>query len=388
MRRFIVALFAVTAIIVAPSASSEDAHAPPAPEGPTEQVRLTTRSFTGERFVPLNQRLGTFAIDLGLSLDGSWEELQLNEFMLSVFAGVAGDLTASKSNQRCRLVLLPNGSGPYVTGFLYKTNSNDPSEDARATCMSIVRNVLDHEIGSNTSLIGRLMQEWIARRRRGREETGADFARKFPRLAAESSTLEAIRRIYDPNSLVHALLSIDADRLSHLRADDFKRWLRRIREHTPVRPFSEDPQMWPILGVTAADQMPLLPALPTPKTRERVIKLPDIDIPPIRAAVLLAIDRSPGGKVRNDVTKKYCVFVDSTVAVTTEFPVRCDFLPSPGREIWMALYFDASDGPDDVLLDRVNKIASDPVVGELAARRRNGEIPGHPYVVLFGSPSN
>jgi hypothetical protein len=247
--------------------------------------------------------------------------------------------------------------------------------------------VLDHEIESNTSLIARKMREWIEDRRYDREKTGdANYARRHPILAVELSSYEATRRIYDPHSLMHALLSFDVDRLAQLRADDFKQWLRRNREHAPVRMFSEDPQMWPILGVTTADQMPLLPPLPTPKTRERVIKMPDIDTPAIRAAVLLAIDPSQYAKVREEVTRKYCAFINSTP--TAEFRAQCDSQNYFGRETWITLYFDASDGPDNVLLDRVSKIASDPVVCEVAARRQNGETPGHPYVVLFGSLAN
>jgi hypothetical protein len=132
--------------------------------------------------------------------------------------------------------------------------------------------------------------------------------------------------------------------------------------------------------------------MPMSKKSNDIIELSDFDTPSIRAAVLVAVDPPPDGRVNNDVVAKHCSVKPWDPVATADASTRvaqlrsgCWFQNVLGRETWVAFYFRADDGPDDVLRRATTAIAADPVVVALAARRSDGGRIGKPYVIWFGN---
>jgi hypothetical protein len=370
----------------APSAKAQIGFANAPMSLPDVPRRLTTNNTLGELVVPADLRLGTFAVDLGLSLDSPIGSIQKDYMMTSIFASIAGKMTLTRSNQTCDAVF-SEGYYPFIRAFMYKAKSIDPSKNARAACVEVIKSVLN-DVEVRSQLMRGAVRD--IRQLRSSRAARADVALSFPLLVATDSIHEAIRRIYDDRSVIHALLSINADQYESIEPDDFRTWMQINRNRGLIRLLSEDPQMWPFLGTTEAEQMPFLPPMSTRKKPGALVEIKDLDAGAIRAAVLVAVDSVPGAKIRNAAVKKYCrekwnedakdIASDLTQSVRT----HCLFEDEFGREAWAALYFNADDGPDETLRNRAKEIAADPIVVNLAARESaDGEV-GHPYVVLFG----
>jgi hypothetical protein len=345
--------------------------------------RLSTYSPMGALVVPANRRLGTFAIDFGLSLDGPTQSIQTNYLMERIFSGVGQRLAQALSSQRCRTVLNA-GSYPFVSAFMYKSQESDATNDARAACAAVFDNVLEN-IGVNE--LGVVMEVMHAENMEltRRHEITPEAAQKFPVLVAIRSLREAIRRLYSGDSAIHALLSVSQEQLSSIVLSDFQKWMRDRREDRRIRLLTEDTEMWPYIGRTEAEQMPILPTTSTLKESARILGLKDIDVRAIRVAVLAAVDVPQEGKMRNQVVEKYCR--GSTSGNSNISQPHCWFENIFEQEAWICLYFDADDGADDLLRKRAQEIAADPIVIGLSAQRNNGEQVGHPYVVTFGGAS-
>src|SRR5262249_3781683 len=125
-----------------PSANAQIGFADAPISLPDQPRRLTTRNPVGELVVPTDLRLGTFAVDLGLSLDSPIASIRKDYIMTSIFASIAGKMTLERSNQRCSTVF-SEGYYPFIRAFMYKAKSIDPSRDARVACVEVVKNVLN-----------------------------------------------------------------------------------------------------------------------------------------------------------------------------------------------------------------------------------------------------
>ena len=364
---------------LAPFAVARDA-------GSRDAPRLRTTSSFGQSIVPANRRLGTFAVDLGLSLEGEPAVIQRDYLMARILSRVGSKLTELKSDRKCHLVLSADYY-PYLRGFLSKSNSSDASDDARFACITIFRAALNQISVDKDDLISEVLLDLHSDLVRNRQ-TGPDVARKLPVLAATRILNETIRRLYDGSGLAHALLSADPDELAKIGPTEFLTWFRGVFDRSSVRLISEDQQMWPVLGVTSENEMPLLPEMPLLKPVNHAFAVRDLDTSAIRATVLIAIDPPAGGKVRDEALVKYCPGLseaadENVKENSTKF--HCWFQDLFGRETWAAIYFDADEGADTALRQRARQIAEDPAIIDLAAKRSEGGRPGRPYVVVFGN---
>jgi len=378
----VIALLLPHALIAEPQA----ADAVSQQTGTAEPRRLGTVSSFGQLVVPPSRRLGTFAVDLGLSPNAEPKTVQRDYLMARILGRVGSKLTELKSERRCHLVLSADYY-PYVRGFLSKSNSSDSSDEARRACTGIFKTALDEISNDKSELIREATIDLGSDLVRSRQ-TGRDVARKFPVLAATRSLHEAVYQIYDQASLAHVLLSLDPDEVSNISASDFLGWFRGLRDRGAVRLISEDSQMWPLIGITSEDQMPLLPEISMSKSAKHVLSIRDPDTSAIRAAVLIALDPPITGKVRDQALAKYCTGLSKEMDQKTDgnkARTHCWFEDFFGRETWAAIYFDADDGSDPVLRQRAAEIATDSAIADLAARRNDGPQRGRPYVVIFGA---
>jgi hypothetical protein len=124
--------------------------------------------------------------------------------------------------------------------------------------------------------------------------------------------------------------------------------------------------------------------MPTPKKSIDIVEVNDFGPVDVRAAVLVAVTPPPDGKLRNDVLEKYCRNKWNTKVDPADktFP-QCKFENVFHQEGWIQFYYLAEDGPDESLRRLAANIARDPGVVTLAARKRDGDRAGHPYLVFF-----
>jgi hypothetical protein len=355
-------------------------------EASVEQpLRLSHRSHFGEFVVPAPRRLGTFAVDLGLTVGGDNASAKTQYVMERVFARAASMAVQKQSEYRCNLSLLVDNYYPFILGFLYK-GSQAPADPALSKdCVEVFGRVFA-TIERDDRTVSEALRDLT---REGHSEQTARGDREHPKnpiMAAIDGIREFKRWIYIDDTTMHALVGVQRDDYASISVEQFRSWMTDVRAQGTARFVSDDPELARLLGERASNQVPALPPIRATKRSDRLAKLSQFESSAIRAAVFVAVDPPKDGKVTNNVTKKYCGDSQTTASderKSTPQP-RCLSDAVFGREYWLVLYFGAGDGSDHEILDRVRKIADDSSVVQLAAQRMEGTEPEHPYVALFG----
>jgi hypothetical protein len=347
---------------------------------------LNTQNGLGALSYPADVRLGSFAVDLGLPNEGDRLSIQRSYALAGVLSAVVEEQLERTSHGDCHLFLAPLRY-PFLRGFMYRSDDAEPSEKARPFCFGLLKQVLS-AAWFGDSLIRRQVAET---ERRAQDYSPADAKRTGVPLMLDDfvAAHDALRAIYDERSTVHALLSLKVEQYASITPEGFRDWVEQIRQSGRIRLLTEDQALQRDLQLSEQDRRASLPPMRTQKTSAEVISLSEMHTQSFRAAVMIAIDALSDPRLAkdpavNDVVKKYCPATKSEIADPVRNP--CSFEDIFGRETWICFFFLTDASPDDRLNDAVAKIATDPAVIALAARKHEGGRAGKPYIVWFGRP--
>jgi len=335
---------------------------------------MPKRSAPNDMLVSPDRRLGRFDIDLGLLAGGDKSSVQKNYMMMNILSSAIStkSITASK---RCR-INLHTSSYPLIEAYMRMLEASAPRDQVRRICLGMFRQILS-TIENDDTAITKAIDDLRTR------DTWTRGSSATPRLRSWSAISDAVRRVYDEDSTVHALLSVRSAHYATVSVAQFRQWMENVRRSGRIRLLTDDPVLAAEgdfeRGINAWHEMP------TPKKSIDVIEVNDFGPVDVRVAVLVAIKPAPDGKIRNDVVEKYCRNVRNTKVDPADktFP-RCRFESVFYQEDWIQFYYLAEDGPDESLRRLVADIARDPDVLALAAMKRDGGRTGYPYLVFFG----
>jgi hypothetical protein len=332
------------------------------------------RSALNDMLVPPDRRLGRFDIDLGLPAGGDKSSVQRNFMMASILSTAIStkSITASK---RCR-IMLHSSSYPLIAAYMRKLEAPEPSDQARRICLDVFRQIFS-TIENDAAAISKAIDDL---------KTTDDWARGVSansRLRSWAAISEAVRRIYDEDSTVHALLSVRSAHYATISVAQFQQWMENVRRSGRIRLLTDDTALDAERdtferGIDAWHEMP------TPKKSIDMVEVNDFGPVDVRVAVLVAVKPPSDGKLHNDVLEKYCRNMRNTKVDPADktFP-QCRFESVFHQEGWIEFYYLAEDGPDESLRRLAANIARDPGVLTLAAMKRDGDRAGHPYLVFF-----
>jgi hypothetical protein len=351
--------------------------------------QLSMQSDFGDFVVPPGRRLGIFAIDLGLSVSSDSEAVKTQYIMERIFASAVGDKVDRISDAECHLVLMTGYYYPFLLGYLYRGSQANSEAALRGRCLEYFKIAFDSIEQDERAILG-AVHECIRALRPSRVVAGEAMTLKYPFLAADDGIGEFEKRVYADNTPMHALLNIGPEDYDRVSIDAFRSWIKQIRAANRVHFISENAQIQESLDPSYHNGTPMLPEITASKKPTRRIQLTHFDLPAIRAAVLVALDYLKGNQLRDEVIARTC---RERPGENTKPSPRNQAAPMRphcvtdnvyGREFWFAMYFGADDGSDEELSRKVEELAEDPIIKNLAAQKREGSEPGQPYVVLFG----
>ena len=171
---------------------------------------------------------------------------------------------------------------------------------------------------------------------------------------------QAIRRIYDEDSTVHALLSIGDAHYATMTVEQFRHWMQNIRRSGPMRWVTDDPLL-DAEGDTFERDINAWHEISTPKKAMELIEINGFGPADIRAAVLVAVKLPADEKSANRVVEKYCREKRNAKVDPADrtFPRR-GFENVFFREMWVQFYYLAEDGTDETLRRLAADIAEIP----------------------------
>jgi len=250
-------------------------------------------------------------------------------------------------------------------------------DQERRACLDVFRRLLG-EIENDAAAIRKAIDNLKTR------DTWAHGSSASSPLRSSAAMRQAIPRIYDEDSTVHALFSIGAAHYATITVDQFRRWMANVRRSGPTRWLTDDPQL-DAEGGTFERDINAWHEMPTPKRSMELIEINGFGPADIRAAVLVAVKLPADEKNANGVVEKYCrgKWNAKVDPADRTFP-RCEFENVFFREMWVQFYYLAEDGTDETLRRLAADIARDPDVLALAATNRDGGRASHPYLVFFG----
>ena len=333
------------------------------------------RSAFDDVRVPPDRRLGQFDIDLGLPAGGDRASVQTNCLMMNILSWAISrrSITASK---RCDIIL-HSASYPLIQVYMWMLEASAARDQERRICLDVFRRLLG-EIENDAAAIRKAIDDLKTK------DTWMHGSSASSPLRSSAAMRQAIRRIYDEDSTVHALLSIGDAHYATMTVEQFRHWMQNVRRSGPMRWLTDDPLL-DAEGGTFERDINAWHEMPTPKKAMELIEINGFGPADIRAAVLVAVKLPADEKNANGVVEKYCrgkwnAKIDPADRI---FP-RCGFENVFFREMWVQLYYLAEDGTDETLRRLAADIARDPDVLALAAMNRDGGRAGHPYLVFFG----
>lgn len=334
------------------------------------------RSALSDMLIPPDRRLGRFDVDLGLPSGGDRSMVQTNYMMANILSLAVSAKLITASKRQCSIVLSP-ASYPLIEAYMRMLEASAPRDQVRRICLDAFRRILS-VVENDDSSISKAIDDLKTRDTWARGSSAGSPLRSFAALS------EAVRRIYDEDSTVHALLSIRDTHYATIAVAQFRQWMETVRRSDQMRLLTDDPEL-DAEGDVFQRHINAWHEMPTPKKSMDFIEVNGFGPVNIRAAVLVAITPSPDGKVRNDVVEKYCRNRSNAKVNPADriFP-RCRFESVFHQEGWIQFYYLAEDGQDESLRRLAADIARDPDVLALAATKRDGGRAGRPYLVFFG----
>jgi hypothetical protein len=333
------------------------------------------RSAFDDLRVPPDRRLGRFDIDLGLPAGGDRASVQKNYMMMSILSSAISkkSITASK---RCGIIL-HSASYPLIQVYVWMEEASASRDQERRICLEVFRRLLS-AIENDDAAIRKAIDD------RKTRDTWAHGSSASSRLRSFAAMREAVRRIYDEDSTLHALLSIRDAHYATITVEQFRQWMENVRRSGRMRWLTDDPQLDAERDIFDRD-INAWHEMPTPKRSMELIEVSGFGPVDIRAAVLVAVKLPADEKNANGVVEKYCreKWNAKVDPADRTFP-RCGFENVFFREMWVQFYYLAEDGTDETLRRLAADIARDPDILALAAMNRDGGRAGHPYLVFFG----
>jgi hypothetical protein len=368
-------IVALVCIAFAPLAHSEGAQDQSSQPSTARSPLPKGRSALDDMRVPPDRRLGRFDIDLGLPAGGDPASIQKNYMMMNILSSAIStkSITASK---RCGSIL-HSASYPLIQVYMWMLEASASRDQVRRICLDVFRRMLS-AIENDDAAIRKAIDDLKTK------DTWAQGPSASSPLRSFAAMREAIRRIYNEDSILHALLSIKDAHYATITVEQFRQWMGNVRRSGRMRWLTDDPEL-DVEGGTFERDINAWHEMPTPKKSMELIEVGGFGPVDIRAAVLVAVKPSPDEKSRNDVVGKYCreKWNAKVDPADRTFP-RCRVENIFFREMWVQFYYLAEDGADEILKRLAADIARDPDVRALAAMNRDGSRAGHPYLVLFG----
>ena len=260
------------------------------------------RNAPNDMLVPPDRRLGRFDIDLGLPAGGDQASVQTNYMMLNILSSALSIKVITASKLQCSIFLAP-AAYPLIQAYM---EGSAPRDQVRRICLDAFRRTLS-VVEDDDSAIRKAIDDLKTR------DTWARGSSAASRSRSRSAISEAVRRVYDEDSTVHALLSVRSTHYASITVAQFRQWMETVRQSGRMRLLTDDPELAAEGDIFERD-VNAWHEIPTPKKSIDVIEVNDFGPVDVRVAVLVAVKPPPDGKVRNDAVEKYCRNVRNTKA--------------------------------------------------------------------------
>lgn len=295
-----------------------------------------------------------------------------------------------KTRGSCRAIIHDYFPGQLVSLIVFRTTQIDRE---RLACTQALEDVLQNFLPTDELI--KSATKWtasIAQMRR----TGRDAAEMDPNFDASIIQDAALQLIYEKNSLLHALISVDVAAFEAVDAASLRTWIQSQRQ--PRRPLLESiPHcLPPRRDLAAPDHVPpkrhvstILPAGEINLSRALGGSLP---AGPLRHGVIVGhTDQPPRSAVGSEIGTTYCmrehvfpIVDDFSPHATITVRLRCSETGISDLDSWVIIYCD----PSDCTSERIEKavmtaVANDPEILKFARRGSDTESPRGPYLVTI-----
>jgi hypothetical protein len=353
-----------------------------ADDGLSDEACEHPEYFTS-RAIPPAYHLGEFQIPL-ISPDLSNRAAVQRHLAFSiVFSDLLKSELQNQTGDACNAVISASRF-PDLRVILYLSESSQPNEANRSRCSSVLRDILHNLRPTETSV----------------SESASSKAQWRSLIASSPSAISEVlpivlTYIYDVDTVMHALISIDQKTFQSIEPSRFLEWLQTQRSAVgsiglvPIRTDCE-PKANGLVpgGDTPAKRVPYSAAIAAGAVQITLRMDPPRSDGPLRHMVVASNDRAvPNAPIVSPATEKYCnrerdFAIDPSSATTTTVRIRCWTQDFYETDAWTVFYCE----PRDCVSERTAKavtmaIAGDPDVLAFAKRDSEPRQSMGPYLV-------
>lgn len=343
----------------------------------TGNERCEYPSFFGSVIAPPERQLGEFRVELQRPAYNDRRAVQDHLVNSTVWARSLISRLAHKTSGSCGALV--SAPFPDLRVFLRRGPPRE-GRDSSLDCAVVLQGMLNS--APDAGDIARVATDEASRLLKTRSAPAG------PPIEASNILKGLLTKIYDENSLMHALVSVDYEAFQSFNLDNFQAWVRsqqaaRTLQLTPLR-FCGPEIDSSSARDTGAQQLPLSRTIPAQAIDYSIEENGPIAGRWLRRVVIVG----EGAAVANSRSErpalaKYCSKTHKVESSSTIVNVKAKCV----RDLlfddsWIAFYCDPADCRSEHETEAaINKIASDPDVLALAKDNLTEGKPRGPYIV-------
>jgi hypothetical protein len=351
--------------------------------------RCEYASVLGDAFTPPQNRMGEFRIALSPPDSRSVVAVQSHSAFATIFANLVRAETAARTRGFCNSVI-STSLFPDLRVYLIANHSRGEIDSDPEYCRRVSDGILQTFQPTRKSIVEAASIEADGRLRRMSSPAAA-------MIDADNILTNALGHIYEADTIMHALVSVNDQTFRSADPNEFLAWLgaQRSRQKTELQPLKicqAEPNVQELLTDSNGGRLPYSRIRPPGH-----IKLSTKPGGPAVARVLRRVLIVGGGHVipnstfSTPATDKYCNREHEFVTdgawppdIGPKALIRCLKTVMQNSDMWIVFFCD----PDDCRADRaaetiVEALAVDPDVIALAVGSAEQGQPRGPYQVTF-----